>query len=102
MPTENPKISSYVPQPIFDRFKQYQEENDCSMSQALALILSEYFGLQGIVPSERYTLTCGGVTLAQFEEMKERLQRLELDVESMKSSSKKAQPKISQLSLLPD
>ena len=52
MPTDNPKISSYVPQPIFDRFKEYQGENDCSMSQALALILSEYFGLQGVVRSE--------------------------------------------------
>lgn len=45
MPTNNPKISAYVPQHIFDRFKDFYEERQISMSQAVAVILSEYFGL---------------------------------------------------------
>ncbi len=26
MPKDNPKISLYVPQPIYDRFKEFQEQ----------------------------------------------------------------------------
>jgi len=45
MPTANPKISAYVPPHIFDRFRKFQEECKLSMSQAVAVILSEYFQL---------------------------------------------------------
>jgi hypothetical protein len=49
MPTNNPKVSAYVPQPIFDRFKDFYEERQLSMSQAVAVILSDYFQLEGQV-----------------------------------------------------
>lgn len=45
MPTENPKISAYVPQIVYARFKQYQEERQLSMSQAAIEILAHYFEL---------------------------------------------------------
>ena len=45
MPTNNPKVSAYVPQHIFDRFKKFYEERQLSMSQAVVAILSEYFQL---------------------------------------------------------
>ncbi len=45
MPTENPKISAYVPQAVYDRFKQFQEEHKLSMSQAAIEIFAAYFGI---------------------------------------------------------
>ncbi len=45
MPTENPKISAYVPQVLYDRFKQFQEERGLSMSQAAIELLAEYFDI---------------------------------------------------------
>jgi hypothetical protein len=45
MPTENPKISAYVPQLVYDRFKQFQEEHNLSMSQAAIEIFAAYFGI---------------------------------------------------------
>lgn len=45
MPTENPKISAYVPQVVYDRFKQFQEERGLSMSQAVIELLAEYFDI---------------------------------------------------------
>lgn len=45
MPTENPKISAYVPQAVFDRFIQFKEERGLSMSQSVIEILVDYFGV---------------------------------------------------------
>lgn len=45
MPTENPKISAYVPQVVYDRFKQFQTERELSMSQAVVELLVDYFGI---------------------------------------------------------
>lgn len=45
MPTENPKISSYVPKVVYERFKQFQEERKLSMSQAVIELLAEYFAI---------------------------------------------------------
>lgn len=45
MPTENPKISAYVPQVVYDRFKQFQDERKLSMSQAVVELLRDYFGI---------------------------------------------------------
>lgn len=55
MPTENPKISAYVPQVVYDRFKQYQEERQLSMSQAAIEILAHYFGLHLEEPVKEFT-----------------------------------------------
>lgn len=44
MGTDNPKVSAYVPQVLKDRLKEFRKErNNISESQAVTLILSEYF-----------------------------------------------------------
>lgn len=45
MPTENPKISAYVPQVIYDRFKEFKEERNLSFSQAATEVFAQYFGI---------------------------------------------------------
>jgi hypothetical protein len=45
MPTDNPKVSGYIPQHIYDSFKTFCEERGISMSQAVTVIFAEYFGL---------------------------------------------------------
>jgi hypothetical protein len=45
MSTENPKISAYVPQIIYDRFKQFQKDRSLSMSQAVIQLFAEYFDI---------------------------------------------------------
>lgn len=67
MPTDNPKISSYVPQAVYDRFKQFQDEHNLSMSQAVILILAEYFGLEETIKKSTKGTTIGGITLSRIE-----------------------------------
>ena len=45
MPTENPKVSGYIPQVVFDQLMQFKAERGLSVSQAVTTILEEYFGL---------------------------------------------------------
>ena len=45
MPTENPKVSGYIPQAVFDQLMQFKSERGLSVSQAVTAILEEYFGL---------------------------------------------------------
>lgn len=45
MPTDNKKISAYVPDVIYDRFIQFQEEHELSMSKAAIEIFAAYFGI---------------------------------------------------------
>lgn len=77
MPTDNPKISLYVPQKIYDRFKEFQEKQDLSMSQAGIVILAEYFGIEETIKEITEGTTIGGITLAEFEQLKERIEILE-------------------------
>lgn len=77
MPTDNPKISLYVPQQVYDRFKEFQQKQDLSMSQAGIVILAEYFGIKETVKEITEGTTIGGVTLADFQELKDKVQKLE-------------------------
>ena len=43
MTTDNKKISAYVPDVIYDRFIQFQEEHKLSMSKAAIEIFADYF-----------------------------------------------------------
>jgi hypothetical protein len=88
MPTDNPKISLYVPQQVFDRFKSFQEERKLSMSQAGIVIIAEYFGIEETIKEITEGTTVGGVTLAEFEKLKQRLEQLERQVEQFKTTSK--------------
>mgnify|MGYP001794194191 CR=1 FL=1 len=85
MPTDNPKISLYVPQQIYDRFKSFQEERKLSMSQAGIVILAEYFGIEETIKEFTEGTTIGGVTLAEFEQLKKEFQELKEQVELNRS-----------------
>ena len=63
MPTDNPKISLYVPQVIYDRFSEFAKQQGLSMSQAGIVVLAEYFGLQEALKETTEGTTIGGVTL---------------------------------------
>ena len=94
MPTDNPKISLYVPQQIYDRFKSFQEERKLSMSQAGIVILAEYFGIEETIKDITEGTTIGGVTLVEFEQLKERIKNIEELVEQGKTTSEP--PKITE------
>ena len=87
MPTDNPKISLYVPQQIYDRFKEFQVEQKLSMSQAGIVVLAEYFGLKETIKEITEGTTVGGVTLADFEDLKRRILELENKVDSQYTTS---------------
>ena len=88
MPTDNPKISLYVPQQIYDRFKTFQEERKLSMSQAGIVILAEYFGIEETIKEIIEGTTVGGITLSEFEQLKQRIEQLEKRVEQNETTSK--------------
>jgi hypothetical protein len=48
MPTENPKISAYVPQIVYDHFDEFRQKSGLSMSQSAAVIFAKFFGLEDI------------------------------------------------------
>lgn len=78
MGTKNPKISAYVPQEVFDRFQEFQNERNLSASKAATAIFCDYFGIgesTGVLPS--------GITAAQFEELKENFKLLTEQVQGL-------------------
>jgi hypothetical protein len=95
MPTDNPKVSAYVPQIIKDRLSQFREEQDISESQAVTIILAEYFGLSEMLARSPQSLGIGGVTLARIEALEQEFssftksveQRLQELTESINKSS---------------
>lgn len=78
MPSDNPKVSAYIPPHIFDRFEQYKKEKNVSMSQAVAVIFAEYFQLDLQVNYSSSLL--GGEAIIT------RLESLEKEVQDLKSS----------------
>ncbi len=88
MPTDNPKISLYVPQAIYDRFKKFQEERDLSMSQAGIVILAEYFGLEQTIEKTTKGTTIGGVTFDWVKNLENQITELRKEVEQLKNTSK--------------
>ena len=74
MPTDNPKISLYVPQVIYDRFSEFAKQQGLSMSQAGIVVLAEYFGLQEALKETTEGTTIGGVTLDRVEKIERRLE----------------------------
>jgi hypothetical protein len=90
VPTENPKISAYVPQAVYDHFKEYQEERGISMSQAAIEIFAHYFGLDLEVPTKEFTGGLPGKVL-QIEQSLDQLKNLYIElvarVDCIKSTS---------------
>ena len=91
MPTENPKISAYVPQVVYDRFKQYQEERQLSMSQAVTEILAHCFELNLEFPKKEFTseLPSRLIEIEQsLEELKGLYTQLASKVDHIQTTSK--------------
>ncbi len=86
MPSDNPKISAYVPQSVYDCFKDFQKKQKLSMSQATIVIMSEYFGLEEILKGINPESPIGGVTLDEFIKLREEVQSLKKILNSIKSS----------------
>lgn len=76
MGTDNPKVSAYVPQPIKDRVTQFRQEQEISESQAVTIILAEYFGLSQLLGRSPGESAVGGVTLARMQATEQRLTTL--------------------------
>ena len=94
MPTNNPKISAYVPESVYNAVKKFQQERNLSMSQAATAIFSEYLGVDQVASGDT---AVGGITLDRFEklerqvaelqELKNQVSDLQQQVEQLKSTS---------------
>ena len=78
MGTEKPKVSGYVSEEIYARFKLFQEERSPnSASAALGIILSEYFGVdQKVNQQSSLLLTDNFVSKDRFEALENKLSEL--------------------------
>jgi hypothetical protein len=98
MGTDNPKVSAYVPQVLKDRLKGFREERDgISESQAVTIILAEYFQMPEALGRSPEGSLVGGVTLARMEALEEKLVTLLVPPSSLPSELLE---KIDQLSVL--
>lgn len=87
MPTDNPKVSAYVPQALKDRLTQFrQEQGNISESQAVTIVLSEYFGIPTNVNSASEGVAVGCVTPARLEQLESQVAILTSTIEEIKSS----------------
>ena len=87
MPTENPKISLYVPQHIYDRFMKYKEESGLSMSQAGTVLLAQHFGLEATIKDIIDGVTIGGITLDRVEKIENELRELKEQIKNLVNQS---------------
>jgi hypothetical protein len=81
MTTDNPKVSAYVPQVLKERLKQFREERGISESQAVTIILAEYFQIPEVLGCSPERGVVGGVTLGRIEVLEERLANFAESVE---------------------
>ena len=80
MPTNNPKVSGYVPRDVYDRFIQFKDEQGVSISQAVTIVLAEYFEIKTEVDAP---VSVGGVTLARLEALEHQVKQLFKDRQSI-------------------
>jgi hypothetical protein len=65
MPTSNRRVATYIPKEIDDRFKSFKKDREISGdSQALIIILGEYFGV-----SQQVTYSSDSPLAKQIEEL---------------------------------
>lgn len=86
MSTDKPKVSAYVPQSVKDSLVAFHKERNISESQAVTIILAEYFGLQSQIDRLPNGSVVGGVTLAEFQELKEKVEYLVSIISSLQSN----------------
>lgn len=78
MPTDNPKISAYVPQVVFDKVENFRRQRGLSMSQAAIVIFAEYFGIEQAVREFTEGIIVGGVTITRLENIEHSIEQLTL------------------------
>ena len=78
MATENPKVSGYVPKEIFDCLLEFKEKRSLkSVSLALTVALSEYFGVdQKVDRQSSLLLTDNFVSKDRFEALENKVSEL--------------------------
>ena len=64
MPTENPKISAYVPRNVYDHLLAFKSDRGLSVSQAVIVILEEYFLLGKVDHTTQRLAVVEGKSLA--------------------------------------
>ena len=101
MPTDNPKISAYVPQVIYDCFDEFHRDSGLSMSQSAAVIFAKFFGLEDIAKEITGETTTDNSALdrikvleSQVSDLFGRLSKLENKPDSELPDSIVAQPEI--------
>lgn len=77
MATFKPKISLYVPNQVYTQFKEFQLNNELSMSAAGTVIIAEYFGLEETIKNNCNDKKIGGITLTRIQKIESRLCKLE-------------------------
>lgn len=98
MGTENPKVSAYVPQVMKDRLKEFRKEhNNISESQAVTIILAEYFQMPEVLGRSPERGVIGGVTLARMEALEQGLASFTKSVEQRLQELGKSISKLSEL-----
>ena len=76
MPTNNPKISAYVPQVVYDRFEQFRKESGLSMSQSAIVIFAKYFGLKDIAKGVTGEITTDNSALDRIKALESQVDDL--------------------------
>jgi hypothetical protein len=74
MTTENERVAGYIIPEVYDRFEEFCKENNLTCSRGLNVILAEYFGMEETLIFKQ--TWAGGVTLPEFEKLKQEVQEL--------------------------
>jgi hypothetical protein len=94
MATENPKVSAYVPQVLKDKLAEFREKRgSISESQAVIIVLAEYFGIEQVLDRASEGVVVGGVTLARIETIESQLTELRLLVDKLVTENLKEDDK---------
>lgn len=76
MGTKNPRVSTYLPKPLYRHLQAFRKERSCSESKAVILILAEYFGVE-LSPDDPNVESPSGVTPDRLASIEQRLSVLE-------------------------
>jgi len=87
MTTNNPKISAYVPQAVYDRFEQFRKESGLSMSQSAIVIFAKYFGLEDIAKGVTGEITTDNSALDRIKVLESQVDDLYKRFSELQSKS---------------
>jgi hypothetical protein len=94
MPTDNPKISAYVPQVVYDRFVEFYKGTGLSMSQSATVIFAQYFGLEDIVKEIRGETTIDDSALDRIKILEDRFDDLLKKISELEGKSSDGLPQL--------